>query len=207
MREQAEIERKLKGLLCEELDRRLYQSTRRLPTKCTHNHRQPLDHRKTVNGEPNPNYNRISSSAGDRRHLDVVPVEKTLGLCMLNAKGLDDWQGAICEDPIDAQRCPYFTPKQSPGEVYDQYVKDLQTLKLTGEMQALLWVLGDSESMYLPGENPHLSIPWWKKFWFKYILKVNYEPLDTKSIREVTVDLLPTREDVIEQSRNQNKPS
>lgn len=175
MRDQQEIENRLRGLLCQELDRRITEATKRLPHVCAHNYSHPLDHRKTIGGSPNPGYNCITS----------LPVAQTMGLCMLGSEGPDDWKGDICEDPIDAQRCPYFDPRQTIQDVHDNFLEDLETRTLSGEVQTLFWVLADKK----------VSLPWWKVFWFKHILRVNYEPLNEGiSVRNLAADLLPDRD-------------
>ena len=68
-------------------------------------------------------------------------------------------------------------------EVYDSFLKDLETRQLSGEVVALLWVLN--------GQN--VVLPWWKKVLFRF-LRVSYEPLVTP-IREVAAGLLPDIED------------
>ena len=91
MKSQIEVESRLKGLLCQELDRRVAESTRRLPKMCQHNYRHPLDHRKTVDGIPNPDHNRIAKHG--------LPVAQTMGLCMLgSAEDPHSWRGDICEE-------------------------------------------------------------------------------------------------------------
>lgn len=174
MKTQKEIEDRLRGLLCQELDRRVQEAMSRLPHRCSHNYRHPLDHRKTVEGEPNPAYNRISDGKG-------LPVAQTMGLCMLDSLSKDDWKGDICEDPIDAQRCPYFNPVDTVPQVYEGLLRDLERRDLSPDVRALFWVLGESRKP---------SLPWWKRLWFRYILRVSYEPLQSP-IRELARDLLP----------------
>jgi hypothetical protein len=177
MKTQKEIEDRLRGLLCQELDRRIKEATARLPHVCRHNYRHPLDHRKTVDGVANPEYNRISGRGG-------LPVVQTMGLCMLDSAHSDDWKGDICEDPIDAQRCPYFSAKVTPLEVYEAFLQDLEKRDLAPDVRALFWVLGETRPA---------ALPWWKKLWFKYVLRVSYEPLQSP-IRELARDMLPLPE-------------
>lgn len=165
MKTQGEIEDRVRTLLVEELDRRVRAVQHRLPTYCVHNHRQPLDVRKRVEDEPNPSYNRV-----DRTHL---PVVNEIGLCMLGAENPESWQGTICEDPVDAQRCPDFTPHQTKQQVYDTFKADLEDyawIRLNlPELYGLLWVLET--------ERPS-GLPWWKRLWFRF-LRLRVEPLGT----------------------------
>lgn len=158
MRTRFEVESRLQGLLCEELDRRLHSISLRLPHNCTHNHRQPLDHRPFVDGEANPSFNRVTQGR-------KLPVAQTLGLCMLGSEDVEHWPGSICEDPIDAQRCPYFNPRHTRQQAYEDLLSDLQKGDLPGEIQALAWVVGQPP-----------KLPWWKKLW-AMIRRTSYEPL------------------------------
>ena len=150
---------RVRSLLSAELDRRVALSSQRLPHHCTHNRRHPLDVRKTVDGEPNPNYNRVAAPSG-----------QTIGLCMLNADSAADWNGTICEDPVDALRCPYFQSIVSKQMVWDAFHKDLGDPSWVQanlpEVHALLWVL----------QSPVPDLPWWKKIWFR-LLRRRVEPM------------------------------
>lgn len=165
MRAQSDIEDRIRFILCEELTRRVREAETRLPHLCTHNHRQSLDTRKTVEDMPNETYNRTSDRFG-------LPVVQTIGLCMLGAENVEAWPGNICEDPIDAQRCPYFNPTASKASIFEQYRANLADLDwLRGnmpELYGLLWVL-DEASM-----SPVL--PWWKRLWFK-MLRIHVAPV------------------------------
>lgn len=152
MKSESEIKQCVKRLLSTELDRRVAEATTRLPHMCVHNHRQALDVRKRVADEPNANYNRVS-----------LPAAPVIGLCMLGAETPEEWQGNICEDPIDAERCPFFTPKLNRSEIWSKFreeVSDAEWLKgHLPEVYALCWVLGGFDQ----------SLPWWKKLWFKLV--------------------------------------
>lgn len=159
MKSEAEVRGLLKDLLSQEFDRRVSEAQLRLPRSCVHNHQQPLDVRKTVDGEPNSAYNRITQ---DRHHL---PVVQTLGLCMLGASDPEEWPGdRICEEPIDAQRCPDFTSRLSKEEVLASFkaqVGDPQWLEAHLPKAAmLLWVLGQYQVPTSP--------PWWKRILFRF---------------------------------------
>jgi len=159
VRSESEIQNRIRHLLSEELDRRVSQACARVPYNCIHNHRQPLDLRKEVAGEPNENYNRTSVSS---------PV---IGLCMLNSSDPAEWGGTICEDPIDAQRCPYFdlaSTRESISEEFYRQITDLDWVaENMAEVYGLLWALG-SETMP--------SLPWWKAIWF-WFLRIRPDPL------------------------------
>jgi len=175
MKKEGVIENRVRGLLVTELERRVEEGSKRLPHLCHHNQRQPLDTRKTVEGEPNSTFNRVSSPNGKK-----LP---TIGLCMLGAEDPEQWQGTICEDPLDAQRCPYFNPIIDKKMVWEEFAEQLGTPEWVSEhmpeLEALCWVLGDDI-------DPVKRLPWWKRMWFR-IIRVNVEPL---TVSDVTA-LLP----------------
>jgi hypothetical protein len=83
----------------------------------------------------------------------------------------ESWPGNICDEPIDAKRCPYFTPRVDKKAILIQFREDLKNAdwvqnNLPGVAE-LLWVLEMAE---LP------RIPLWKRVWF-WILKVRVEPI------------------------------
>jgi hypothetical protein len=158
MKTAREIENRIRQLLVDEVDRRVAVAQARIPVNCKFNHRQPLDPRKLVGGEPNPQYNRISDT------------EQTIGLCMVGAEDPEDWKGTICEDALDAQRCPLFQSVLSKEAVWKQLKLDLVmegwAKERMPELYALLWVLDHALSPF---------IPWWKRVWF-WFLRVEPEP-------------------------------
>jgi hypothetical protein len=160
MKTAREIKNRIRQLLVEELDRRLQEAQARLPVNCVFNHRQPLDVRKQVEGEPNPNYNRISTT-----------TDQTLGLCMYGSENREEWPGTICEDVLDAQRCPLFKAKVDKDQIWSQLQTDLAregwAKRNLPEVAALMWALG---STVLP------AIPWWKRLWF-WLIRFEPEPL------------------------------
>ena len=144
-----EVWARARALVNAELERRLVEASKRLPHLCTFNHRQPLDVRPTIEGAVNAGYNTVSYHHG-----------QTIGLCMLGAQKVDGrwmvagsdqeeakWAGTICEDPIDAQRCPYFESAVSKETVLNEILNDLANSEwLTQnmpELQVLLWVLDE----------------------------------------------------------------
>lgn len=159
MKNPDEIRDRIRGLLAQELEMRLEETQKRLPHLCTHNHRQPTDSRKQVDGLANPTYNRIDSNGS------------TVGLCMLGAESPEDWKGTVCEDPIDAQRCPYFNPVKSREAVSKDFLGQLQdpewVLAEMPRVAELLWVL---EAVQSP------KIPFWKR-WFLRLRRLSLEPV------------------------------
>lgn len=162
MKSISEVEDRLRAVLVAELERRLSREV--LPHLCVNNHRQPLDHRKRVYGEPNPTYNQISAGVED--HVSL-PVVQTIGLCLLGAEDPASWPGTICEEPIDAQRCPHFAYRQKRSEVYEQFAANLQDPAWVEhslpEAQALLWVLGGSLNARAGGSTGHQLWAWLRK--------------------------------------------
>jgi hypothetical protein len=164
MKTETDIRDRLRVLVGEELDRRVAQAAERLPRRCVHNHRHPLDQRKQVNGEPNDTYNRITSTRG-------LPVLQTIGLCMLGSEDPETWGGTICEEPLDAKRCPVFTPLKGKAELMQEFEEQLRDAEWVQanlpEVHALLWVL---EEVQVP------SVPWWKRLLFRFKI-IKLEPV------------------------------
>jgi len=164
VRSTEEIEARIRFLLMGELDRRVAEAMKRLPQRCKHNHRQPLDSRKQVEGDPNPSFNRITDRS--------LPVQQTLGLCMYGAENTETWPGNICEDPVDAHRCgDWFEAHQSKEELLDEFygqVADMDWLKEElPEVYGLAWALGAYTAV---------KLPWWKELWF-WVLTIKVEPV------------------------------
>lgn len=173
MKSSEDIEDQVRLRLGEELEARLRKACLRLPASCVHNQRHTLDARKLAEGDRNETYNIIDTPNG-----------QTIGLCMLGAEDPEEWPGVICEDPIDAQRCPYFTPLQSKDAVIEEFkaqVSDVEWLKQElPDVASLVWVL----------ERP-VPLSWWSrlKSWF---FKIRIEPVTTVSIARIDVTkLLP----------------
>lgn len=147
MKTEAEVQDHIRLLLDQEFERRAIEAATKLPRRCVHNHRQPLDSRKQVNGEGNEDYNRIVKNG--------LPVVQTIGLCMYGSTDPTNWNGTICEDPIDAQRCPLFTPKVTREEIQqalEGQIRDIEWVKVNlPEVHALLWTL---DSNKLPASDP-----------------------------------------------------
>lgn len=160
MRTEIEVQDRIRYLLTREIDRRMTEATERLPHRCKHNYRHALDVRKEVAGEPNAQYNRVNGNA--------LPV---IGLCMLGAESPEAWPGAICEDPIDAKRCPFFSPRVTKETVQAEFYEQLRDLdwvsRAMPEVYGLLWALGSSS---LP------KLPWWKRLVYR-VLQIHPEPL------------------------------
>ncbi len=166
-----EVQARLRALLVMELSLRLEEAQRRLPTSCVYNHRQVLDVRREVQGEPNAGFNRI-----DRQGL---PVLNEVGLCMFGAESLTEWPGNICDEVVDAQRCPMFQSVHTKEKVFSEFKAQLQDadwLKSNlPEVASLLWVLGDTLA------NHHL--PWWLRLWY-WVLRFRVEPVCPRRLED-----------------------
>jgi hypothetical protein len=185
VKEDAAVQDRIRALLDEEFRLRVEASQERLPECCVFNHRHTLDSRKKVQGDENTLYNRITR--GDNRA--GLPVVQTIGLCMYGQEHPETWPGTICEDPVDARRCPpqAFTPKVSPETVKSEFeaqIKDLEWVKKNlPEVNALLWVLGTEKLPEPPPPAPEpapppepLKLAWWQRF-FLWLAKLPDHPL------------------------------
>lgn len=177
MRPESEIKDRLRKILVQEFDTRVQRAYSRLPRSCVHNHAQPLDARKIVDGSPNESYNRVSQGPG-------LPVVQTIGLCMYGASNPEDWNGTICEDPIDAKRCPYFTPKASKAQLLEEFrtqIRDPEWVQASmPEAAALMWALSQP-----------VDLPWWRRllYWAQSVrVEAQSEPFDLER-------LLPAKKD------------
>lgn len=167
MKTKSEIEARIKELICAELDHRVAEASERLPTRCVNNYRHPLDTRKQIEGEPNPEYNRITNKLG-------LPVIQTIGFCLLNCSDPENWEGTICEEPIDAKKCADFKPMKVKADILPELSQDLQSTAWVEEnlpeLFSLLWVLEAVQE---------LELPWWKRLWF-WFRKIELEPVAPK---------------------------
>lgn len=166
MRSASEVQARARELVQEELDRRIQRASERLPCLCLHNYQHTLDTRKQVDGEPNEGYNRITDDEG-------APVKKTIGLCRLGVENPQEWSGTICEEPIDAKKCPYFTPFQSKEDIVhlleEQLLDRLWVENNLPEVHALYWVLG---------YWPELRLSWWDRLWAYFrVRRIRLEPV------------------------------
>lgn len=184
MKTEAELRGRVRDLLRREMQRRVEASKQKLPHLCKHNYRHNCDTRKTVEGAPNENYNRL-----DARHL---PLMQTMGLCMLGADNPEEWKGTICDEPIDAQRCPDFTPREDEPTVIAEFKAQVENPQWVEEnlpeVTALLWAVGEAvqpepepepvqaaESDPEPEPEPdpepvelvvrETRQPWWVRWW------------------------------------------
>jgi hypothetical protein len=182
MKTLGEVEVRIRKAIEIELAHRLRREV--LPHHCRHNHRQPLDHRRAIYGEPNENYNRVSLGVVDGVSL---PVLQTVGLCMLGAETPGEWEGTICEDPIDAQRCPKFEQRVSADTLYREFLADVQNpVWLEANLPhvcALLWVVeaGIAASA--------VRQPWWVRLWW-WVLRGPLRKISTETT-EISVYLPP----------------
>ncbi len=166
MKTREEVESRLRALLVEELDRRVEEARKRRPHLCRFNHQHLLDDRKTVDGESNDRYNQITVGLWE-------PVDRTIGLCMYGQEDPEEWGGNICEDDIDAQRCPMFEPIKTKETILEELSEQIGTpgwvdRNMPGVVE-LAWVL-DKVAVVPP-------LPWWKRFWYHHILRIRIEPL------------------------------
>jgi len=147
MKSKAEILDHYNSLISDIASARVKAAEARLPRFCKYHLEHSLDVRKQVGGEPNPRYNFIITS-------------RTLGLCVKGSEDPETWNGDICEDDVDAQRCPYFELKVTKEQLLTQVNKELSDLDWLKQNQpdvyALAWVLE---------ETPKLS--WWQRLWLK----------------------------------------
>ena len=155
MKQRDEIQDRIRALLDVELARRLSVTGQRQPHLCRYNHRQPLDSRKHLAGDPNDGYNRL-----DRHRL---PVVNTLGLCMMGVEDPMTWPGTICDDPVDAQRCPYFDSVQTHAQLvaeFETQVTDPDWLRENlPAVYELVWTLDMAP--------PNYRVSWWKRTWLR----------------------------------------
>lgn len=149
-------------MVLEELNQRMGKAQSKLPCNCTYNHQQPIDLRKKIRNQPNPNYNTIAES------------NAKVGLCMYGAEDIQNWPGNICDEPSDAKGCPMYTSihtKESVLRALHQDLEDRDWLRVhMPTLEILLWALEE--------ETPQL--PWWRRLllklgWFRRhrVLKVS----------------------------------
>ena len=167
-----EIEDRIRFLLAKELEMRVRRASQRLPHRCVHNLRQPLDTRTTVEGDANPYYNRITMGVGPEGV--PIPVHQTIGLCTFKDTATDlDCQAllTICEDPIDAQRCPVFSPRETKETLWAEFEMQVQNSvwlhENLPEVYGLYWAL-DSTC--------YVKVPWWARVLYR-LLRIRPEPL------------------------------
>lgn len=176
MKPERQIRARMKKCVDEEIERRFAEATRRLPRRCKHHIEHALDTRAEVNSEPNPLFNRVGSAV----HLPV------LGLCGYGM-GSEEWGGTICEDPIDAQRCPLFEARQSKEDLIRDLDNELShklwVEENMPELAALRWVLE---------ANPNHPMTWWQRFRLLF-RKVSVEPVLTPT--EAVTKVLGTSSD------------
>lgn len=168
MRTLDEIHDRIRGLLFKELQRRVDYATKRLPERCIYNRRNPLDERRLHEGDVNDGFNRVTSCPG-------VAVTKHIGLCMYGASNPEEWPGDICEDAIDAQRCPKFQPARTKEQILEEFTLQLRDFDWVEqnlpEVYTLMWVADSSVTTF--HDNP---LPWWVRLWW-YFLRINLEPV------------------------------
>jgi hypothetical protein len=167
MRTLDEINDRIRGLLFEELQRRVAYAEKRLPCRCVYNKQNPLDSRHYHEGEDNSNHNRITTEPW-------VATTRTIGLCMYGAENPEEWPGNLCEDAIDAQRCPLFKPRQSKEEIWEEFANQLHDCDwIQANMPRVYELLWVSDAVTIFHDPWH---PWWVRLWW-YFLRINLEPL------------------------------
>lgn len=173
MRGEEEIRARIQVLTQGEISSRVSLSMERLPQRCVHNYRHPLDARKRYNGDSNPQYNRIGKS---------LPIVQEIGLCMIGAEDPSEWGGTICDEPIDAKRCLVFEPLATRQGVTEKVCGQLQDAQWVEanvpEIHVLQWVLGEVDL-------PRLS--WWRRL----LLKIRYPKFERLSPSFDSSKLLP----------------
>jgi hypothetical protein len=168
MKTKSEVEARIKELVCAELDYRVAEASKRLPTRCIHNYCHPLDNRKHLGESPNLGYNRITDNSG-------LPVINTIGLCLIGCTDPENWGGTICEEPIDAKKCGVFKAKMGKAAILPELASDLKDSDWVRinlpELFSLMWVLDVIQE--------GVRVPFWKKilFWFR---RVRLEPVTPK---------------------------
>ncbi len=172
MKTTSEIEDRIRYLLAKELERRVKKANERLPHRCIYNIRQPLDTRRTVEDEPNRFYNRITMGVDPEGR--PIPVSQTIGLCTYKDYSVDsDGQPllTLCEDPIDAQRCPVFSPRLTKKMLWDEFVSQIQDLEWLEanlpEVYGLYWAINRTATV---------KVPWWARLLYR-LLRIRPEPL------------------------------
>lgn len=163
MRGEEEILARIRELVSREFDRRVQEVTERLPHRCVHNYSHSLDTRKIVEGGVNRGYNRITVESGDA-------VTQRIGLCLLGSEKPGEWGGTICDEPIDAKKCPVFYPLKGKDDILPELEADLRDThwleKNLPELHALMWVVGYVE----------VDPPWWKRVIFRF-LRLKTQPV------------------------------
>jgi hypothetical protein len=163
MKTKEEIRSLVRQMLLDEFDRRFKDLTKRLPCKCIHNHRQDLDTSPVLDEQLNEGYNRL-----DRKHLPMAP---TIGLCMLGSEDAQTWNGTICDEPIDAQRCPDFTPWETKESFLEDFTKQVLDPKwLETNLPVAYGLILASEI------EPPFKLSWWKRLLFRLRI-IKLEPV------------------------------
>jgi hypothetical protein len=89
---------------------------------------------------------------------------------MLGSNDYQNWNGTICEDPIDAQRCPYFQLKVTKNDIWQEFRQQLADQEWLQdnlpEVATLLWCLEEKSS----------PIGWWTRLRFR-LFRVKTPPV------------------------------
>lgn len=187
MKNSQEIVERIRFILTGAEQKVLLSAGARLPHLCKYNHRHSLDSRKEVAGRPNPDYNTIQGG---------VANATTLGLCMFGSEDPETWSGDICEDPIDAVKCPFFTSRVSEDGLRSEFQANIDNPAWVSdnlpEVHGLLWVLDKTGVPPAPTASPK---PWWGRLFYWLRCKLFSE---RKHVRALGSGSLP--------SHRQNSP-
>lgn len=162
MKSESEIRQKYTQLVGRNLEKVFQKRLGRKPHNCEHNY--------------------VQSSLVNKGNK--IEVEHT-GLCMFNSNDPSAWEGKICETAADARFCPYFNPRETKQQVYEDFMSklsDSETLQREyRDLHILQWVLEEQSIA------PKLSLLSRLKIWlFKYFNKAEtFEDNEPISDREV----------------------
>jgi hypothetical protein len=94
---------------------------------------------------------------------------------MFGAEDPETWPGDICDEPIDAQRCPKFEPRLSKEVLLTEFREQITDahwlMENMPEIDALLWVLDDTAA--------NLHLPWWLRLWYRFF-RLRTEPVQPR---------------------------
>lgn len=130
MRSSSEVRHKYNQLVGRHLERIFQKNLSQKPSNCVYNH---------IQEDLVPNRNRLEI--------------ETTGFCMYNSEDPVKWEGKICETLADARGCPYFTPKRTKQDLYNEYMGVLMNPEVLQheyrDLYILQWVM----------DNPRYSTP------------------------------------------------
>lgn len=170
MRSESDIIARARDLVLQAWKKRLSEAQKRIPHHCTYHHEQLLDFDPEISGESNPGYNRV-----DRVSLPVLKSQNTLGICLYGVSDPSSWTGTICEEDIDAMRCPLFKSRFDISGLWETFQKDMANPNWVEEnlpeMQTILWVLKEGRNT-----PSFLSVPGWVGSLLRFFLPFKPDP-------------------------------